>query len=125
MVYAGEEIDLCDHTMFGATFVIFNYYDKESETVYFDTLSGELIVNRKRSLWDGFSKIWIDGSRHKQGNNRCYWLWTKKAFMRHDLLCIFNDEDIVMDLTPDLEKAKNLDGLLLQVIAPINLSLYN
>ncbi|MBF1150410.1 MAG: hypothetical protein HXL83_03190 [[Eubacterium] sulci] len=45
--------------------------------------------------------------------------------MRHDLLCIFNDEDIVMDLTPDLEKAKNLDGLLLQVIAPINLSLYN
>ena len=50
MVYAGEEIDLCDHTMFGATFVIFNYYDKESETVYFDTLSGELIVNRKRSL---------------------------------------------------------------------------
>lgn len=46
----GEEIDLCDHTMFGATFVIFNYYDKELETVYFDTLSGELIVNRKRSL---------------------------------------------------------------------------
>lgn len=42
--------------MFGATFVIFNYYDKELETVYFDTLSGELIVNRKRSLWDGFPK---------------------------------------------------------------------
>lgn len=49
----------------------------------------------------------------------------KKAFMRRDLLCIFNDEDIVRDLTPDLEKVKNLDGLLLQVIAPINLSLYN
>lgn len=49
----------------------------------------------------------------------------QKAFMRRDLLCIFNDEDIVRDLTPDLEKVKNLDGLLLQVIAPINLSLYN
>ena len=49
----------------------------------------------------------------------------KKAFMRRDLLCIFNDENIVRDLTPDLEKVKNLDGLLLQVIAPINLSLYN
>lgn len=43
----GEKIDLCGHATFGAAFVIFNYYDKELETVYFDTLSGELIVNRK------------------------------------------------------------------------------
>ena len=40
--------------------------------------------------------------------------------MGRDLLCIFDDEDIVKNLTPDLEKVKNLDGLLLQVTAPSN-----
>ena len=44
----------------------------------------------------------------------------KKAFMGRDLLCIFDDEDIIKNLTPNLEKVKYLDGLLLQVTAPSN-----
>ena len=44
----------------------------------------------------------------------------RKAFMGRDLLCIFDDEDIVKNLTPDLEKVKYLDGLLLHVTAPSN-----
>ncbi|WP_276979500.1 PhzF family phenazine biosynthesis protein [Johnsonella ignava] len=34
------------------------------------------------------------------------------------MLCIFDNENIVKNLAPDLEKVKNLDGLLLQVSAP-------
>lgn len=71
--------------MFGATFVIFNYYDKELETVYFDTLSGELIVNRKRSLWDGFPKYELTEVDIRREMIDAIGCEPKKAFMRRDL----------------------------------------
>ena len=37
--------------------------------------------------------------------------------MGRDLLCVFDSEDTVRTLAPDLEKVKALDGLLLQVTA--------
>lgn len=37
--------------------------------------------------------------------------------MGRDLLCIFESEDVVRGLSPDMEKLKTLDGLLLQVTA--------
>ncbi len=37
----------------------------------------------------------------------------KEAYMGRDLMCVFEDEAIVRKLTPDLEKVKMLDGLLL------------
>ena len=41
-----------------------------------------------------------------------------EAYMGRDLLCVFDNEDTVKNLTPDMEKLLNLDGLLLQVTAP-------
>ena len=40
-----------------------------------------------------------------------------EAYMGRDLLCIFESEDVVRGLSPDMEKLKALDGLLLQVTA--------
>ena len=34
-----EEIDLCGHATLATAYVIMNYYEKELEKVYFDTLS--------------------------------------------------------------------------------------
>ena len=115
----GGEIDLCGHATLGAAFIIFNYYDKELETVYFDTLSGELIVNRKNELYEmNFPKYELTEVDVSEEMIDAIGSKPKKAFMGRDLLCIFDDEDIVKNLTPDLEKVKYLDGLLLQVTAP-------
>jgi hypothetical protein len=38
-----------------------------------------------------------------------------EAYMARDLLCVLKDEMAVRELTPDLEKIKQLDGLLLHV----------
>lgn len=117
----GGEIDLCGHATLGAAFIIFNYYDKELEKVYFDTLSGELIVNRKNELYEmNFPKYKLTEVDVSEEMIDAIGSKPKKAFMGRDLLCIFDDEDIVKNLTPDLEKVKNLDGLLLQVTAPSN-----
>ena len=43
----GGEIDLCGHTTLACAFVVMNYYEKNLKTLIFDTLSGELTVNRK------------------------------------------------------------------------------
>jgi len=37
--------------------------------------------------------------------------------MGRDLLCVFDDEGIVREMKPDMEKMKALDGLLLHVTA--------
>ena len=44
----------------------------------------------------------------------------KEAYLGRDLLCVFENETIIKELTPNLEKVKELDGLLLQVTAPGN-----
>lgn len=41
-----------------------------------------------------------------------------KAFMARELLCIYEDEDIVRNMTVDQAKVAQLDGLLLHVSAP-------
>lgn len=38
--------------------------------------------------------------------------------MGRDLLCVLDSEETVRQLQPDLDKVKELDGLLLQVTAP-------
>ena len=42
----------------------------------------------------------------------------KAAFMGRDLLCVFDDEDIVRNMVVDQEKVRALDGLLLHATAP-------
>ena len=87
----GGEIDLCGHATLATAFVIMNYYDTHLEEVAFDTLSGVLTVKKKQDLYE--------------------------TDMGRDLLCIFESEDVVRGLSPDMEKLKTLDGLLLQVTA--------
>ena len=40
------EIELCGHGTLAAAYVIFNYYEKDMNEILFNTLSGELKVNR-------------------------------------------------------------------------------
>ncbi|WP_308008721.1 PhzF family phenazine biosynthesis protein [uncultured Fusobacterium sp.] len=41
----------------------------------------------------------------------------KEVYIGRDILCILNDEDSVKNIKPNLEKLKELDGLLLHVSA--------
>ena len=41
----------------------------------------------------------------------------REAYMGRDMLCVFDDEETVRSLAPDMAKLENLDGLLMQVTA--------
>ena len=115
----GGEIDLCGHATLGTAFVIMNYYDKNLDQVSFDTLSGELIVKRDKDLYElDFPKYDLEEVPVTQAMTDTIGCQPLKAYMARDLLCIIDDEQAVRDLNLDMEKVKELDGLLLHVSAP-------
>ena len=41
----GTEVELCGHATLASSYVILNYYEKDSTEVKFNTLSGELTIH--------------------------------------------------------------------------------
>ena len=114
----GGEIDLCGHATLATAFVLLNYYEKDAQLVVFTTLSGDLIVTRKGELFEmefpayNLKKVNVtDAMEDALGAS------VKEAYIARDLLCVLDNEQTVRDLKPDLEKIKQIDGLLVHVTA--------
>lgn len=114
----GGEIDLCGHATLGTAFVIMNYYEEELGKVCFETLSGELIVKRKNNLYEmDLPKYELNEVKITNEMIEAIGVRPIRAFIGRDLLLVLDNEDIVKNLNPDLDKVKGLDGLLLHVTA--------
>ena len=115
----GGEIDLCGHATLGTAFVLLNYYEKDAKQVVFTTLSGDLIVTRKGELFEmefpayDLKKVDVTAAMEE-----ALGAFVKEAYLARDLLCVLDDEQTVRDLKADLEKIKQIDGLLVHVTAP-------
>ena len=114
----GGEIDLCGHATLATAFVLLNYYETDAQQVVFTTLSGDLIVTRKGELFEmefpayNLKKVNVtDAMEDALGAS------VKEAYIARDLLCVLDNEQTVRDLKPDLEKIKQIDGLLVHVTA--------
>ena len=114
----GGEIDLCGHATLGTAFVIMNYYDTNLDQIIFSTMSGELVVEKKKDLYQmdfpAYELKEVDVTDAMTDAIGCR---PGKAYMGRDLLCVLDNEKTVIDLKPDLAKVKELDGLLLHVTA--------
>ena len=114
----GGEIDLCGHATLGTAFVLLNFYEKESRQVVFTTLSGDLIVNRKGELFEmEFPAYDLKKVDVTSAMEDALGVSVKEAYIARDLLCVLGNEETVRELTPDLEKIKQIDGLLVHVTA--------
>ena len=114
----GGEIDLCGHATLGTAFVLLNFYDKDAERVVFTTLSGDLIVTRRGELYEmEFPAYELKPVDVSDDMEKALGVRPSEAYLARDLLCVLDDEQTVRDLTPDLEKIKQIDGLLLHVTA--------
>jgi PhzF family phenazine biosynthesis protein len=115
----GGEIDLCGHATLACAYVLMNYYEKSMNKVVFTTLSGDLTVLKKGHLYElefpayELKKISVSDAMEKALGAR-----PLEAYIGRDLLCVFDNEDQIKNMKPDLEQVKQLDGLLLQVTAP-------
>ena len=114
----GGEIDLCGHATLGTAFVLLNYYEKEAQQVVFTTLSGDLTVTRRGELLEReFPAYELKKADVTAAMEDALGASVKEAYIARDLLCVLDDEQTVRDLKPDLEKIKQIDGLLVHVTA--------
>lgn len=113
-----EEIALCGHATLASAFVIMNKIDTNCDKVIFHTLSGMLTVIKNHDLYEMDFPIYeLKPIQITDTIIDAIGCVPIEAYLGRDLLCVFDDEQTVRNLTPNMEKLKNIDGLLLQVTA--------
>lgn len=114
----GGEIDLCGHATLATAWVIMNICEPELQKVVFTTLSGDLTVVRKEDLYEmDFPAYRLEKVAVTPAMADAMGTMPQEAYMGRDLLCVFDSEETVRNMQPDLDKVQKLDGLLLQVTA--------
>ncbi|MBS7009414.1 PhzF family phenazine biosynthesis protein [Anaerostipes sp.] len=114
----GGEIDLCGHATLACAFILLHYYEKNSRRIVFCTMSGDLTVIKNGSLYEmDFPAYDLKPVPVTEQIKDAAGAAPIEAYMGRDLLCIFEEEKTVRNLNPDLEKVKQLDGLLLHATA--------
>lgn len=109
---------MCGHATLACAYVILRFYEKDKNTVSFQTLSGELIVKKNGDLYEmEFPAYELTKVPVTQAMTEAIGSEPKEAYMGRDLLCVFDDEETVRNANPNQEKVEKLDGLLLHLTA--------
>lgn len=112
------EINLCGHATLASSFVIFHYFEKDRTEITFSTLSGDLVIRRAGELFEmQFPAFALREIAVTQEIADALGARPRAAYLGEDMLCVFDSEEEVRAIRPDLEKVKLLDGLILHVTA--------
>lgn len=107
----GTEVELCGHATLASSYVILNYYEKDSQEVTFNTLSGQLIVHRKGNLYEmDFPTYELHEIPVTDEMEKAFGARPVKAVLGLDLVCVFESEDIVRNMNPNQELLLNIEG---------------
>ena len=114
----GGEIDLCGHATLGTAYILFRFFETDAQELVFSTLSGDLVVTKKDELLEmAFPAYDLKPIDVTDEMAEALGVRPLEAYMARDLLCVLDNDQLVRDLVPDLEKIKQIDGLLLHVTA--------
>ena len=106
-----HEITLCDHAALASAYVIFNYLDKKADKIKLITLNNEIIIYKEKdffslSLANNMPALYTD-------SNPIFSLSMKieplKILKNKDYIVIYENEEIIKNLKPDIKVLKNLD----------------
>lgn len=107
----GTEVELCGHATLASAFVMLNYYDKDSDKIEFNTLSGKLIVTRKGNLYEmDFPTYELKEIPVTSAMEKAFGVRPIKAVLGLDLVCVFDNEDIVRNMDPDQNLLMKIEG---------------
>lgn len=115
----GGEIDLCGHATLATAFVIFMQNPDLGDQITFTTSqSGDLVVTKVADRYEmTFPSFELKPIAVTPTMTAALGAEPQAAFLGRDLLCIFDDEQIVRDMEPDQAKLAQLPGLLQHVTA--------
>ena len=107
----GTEVELCGHATLASSFVILNYYQPDSDTVQFNTLSGVLTVRKKGSLYEmDFPTYELKEIPVTDKMEQAFGVRPAKAVLGLDLVCVFESEDQVRSMHPDQTLLMEIEG---------------
>ena len=107
----GTEVELCGHATLASAFVILNFYEPNSGKVTFNTLSGELTIQRKGDLYEmDFPTYELREIPVTAAMEKAFGARPIKAVLGLDLVCVFNSADTVRNMTPDQLLLTGLEG---------------
>ena len=112
------EIDLCGHATMAAAYTIMEYITPGVSQVRFDTMSGRITVDKKDGRYAiNFPAYTLRQVPVTEDMTKAIGVRPAEAYMGRDLVCLLDKEEDVYSASPDLEKVKALDGLLLHITA--------
>ena len=105
------EVELCGHATLASSFVILNYYEPESDTVRFNTLSGPLTVRKNGVLYEmNFPTYELREIPVTDAMERAFGIRPVQAVLGLDLVCVFEKEEQIRSMCPDHALLRNLEG---------------
>lgn len=114
----GGEIDLCGHATLASAYTLMNFYEPAAQSITFTTLSGDLIVKRKDGLYEmDFPAYNIREVPVTDAMTEAIGVRPVAAYLGRDLVCVLESEELVRTQTPDMDKVRELEGLLLHTTA--------
>ena len=115
----GLEVDLCGHATLASAFVVFNHLDPAAQTVLFETRSGDLIVRRQDGLL-----VMDFPSRPPQpcaadpALSAALGKAPRELWETRDYLAVYESEDDVRSLAPDMKALTAVGHFAVCVTAP-------
>ena len=114
----GGEVDFCGHATLGTSYVLFNFFEKEAETIEFITQVGRLSVKRNGDLYVmDFPAYKCNKIEVTDRMTDAIGIRPLEAYIDRDLLLVLPCANDVRNLKPDLDKVSKLEGLTLAVTA--------
>lgn len=107
----GNEVELCGHATLASSFVILNFVEPGSTSVRFNTFSGVLTVNRKGDLYEmDFPTYELKEISVTDDMEKAFGVRPVKAVLGLDLVCVFETEEQVREMTPDQNLLTKIEG---------------
>ncbi len=107
------EIDLCGHATLASAFVIFTYLENDREEIRFHTKSGILKVTKDDGLLTLIfpSREGVICGEVPELLIKALGKHPKEVYKSRDYLAVFESEQDILDLAPNMEELKKLDGV--------------
>lgn len=113
------EVELCGHATLASSFVILNFYEPELDTVRFHTLSGPLTVRKRGSLYEmNFPTYELREIPVTDAMERAFGVRPVKAVLGLDLICVFENEELIRSMRPDSSLLTKIEGRIQNATAP-------
>jgi len=104
------EIDLCGHGTLASAFAVFQYEDPDAHRVDFQTKSGSLAVERQGDLFVmDFPSRPPEPCQPPNGLDEILGVAHSQTLRARDLLVVYETEEQIRGLAPDLQRVATLD----------------